>query len=118
VQLDQIPVDQLPLARDPVDHLVIHRNADVLGKSVEILERAARSAPLRLALRRLVQLLERDPRLDELLQLLQYLEHDDSRLAHDGDLVGGLQLDVHYGFAGSFAMPRAEAIRPSTSSGV
>src|SRR5439155_5570028 len=100
VELHQIAVQKLPLARDAVDHLVVDGDADVLGEAVQVLEGASGPALLGFALGGLVQLLEGDPRLDQLLQLLEHLVDDEPRLAHYGDLVGSLQLDAHYGFAG------------------
>ena len=96
VELHQIAVQKLPLARDAVDHLVVDGDADVLGEAVQVLEGASGPALLGFALGGLVQLLEGDPRLDQLLQLLEHPVDDEPRLAHYGDLVGSLQLDAHY----------------------
>src|SRR5438105_1055774 len=50
VELDEVSVEQLALAGDPVDHLVVHRDADVLREPVEAHEGARRPALLGLAL--------------------------------------------------------------------
>ena len=111
IELDQIAVLQLAPSGDAVDDLLVHRDADVLGEPVQAHERAGGAALLGLALRDLIQLLEREAGLDQLLQLLQDLVDHHPRLLHGGDLVGGLDLDAHQRFS-------AVTIRPSTSSGV
>ena len=96
VELDEIAFDQPALAGDPVDHLLVHRDADVLGKAVQPDEGARRSAFLGLALGYGVELIEGDSRLGDLRQLLEHLVHDEARLPHDGDLVRALDFDPHH----------------------
>ena len=97
VETDDVPVPQEPARRrDPVDDLVVHRDADARRVAEVPLERRCRSPLPGARLRQPVELAGGDPGLGGPRDLVKDGADDPSRLANSGDVVCRLQLHCVY----------------------